>query len=177
MHLSRTELVRRIEALPPAPRDAGRVVLVVARPEKDVRETPARAALTPDGGLAGDRWSKRLVKSIEAQVTLMRADVAAVFAGGQALSIFGDNLLVELDLSAANLPAGTRLRIGGALCEVTPKPHTGCSKFEARVGKDARALTLDDAFAAHRLRGIHVRVLLPGEVAPGDAIEVAFRAS
>jgi MOSC domain-containing protein YiiM len=125
----------------------------------------------------GDRWAKRLVKTVEAQVTLMRADVARVFADGQPLAIFGDNLLVELDLSTTNLKAGTRLRIGGALCEVTAKPHTGCSKFEERVGKDARALTLDPAFEHHRLRGIHVRVLLPGEVAPGDAIEVSLRAS
>ena len=52
----------------------------------------------------------------------MRADVARLIADGQDLSLFGDNLLVELDLSVENLPAGTRLRIGTALCEVTPLP-------------------------------------------------------
>jgi MOSC domain-containing protein YiiM len=87
----------------------------------------------------------------------------------------GDNLHVELDLSVDNLPAGTRLRIGEALCEVTPLPHTGCAKFAARFGEDARRITDDPEFASQRLRGIHVCVLEDGYVSPGDPIEVLSR--
>ena len=115
--------------------------------------------------------------SPDAQITVMRADVARLFAGDQPLSLFGDNLLVELDLSPANLPVGTRLRIGSALCEVTPKPHTGCGKFSARFGEDARAVTAAPAFADWRLRGLYIRVLEPGEVSPGDPIQVLARPS
>ena len=67
----------------------------------------------------------------------MRHDVAALIANGQPLTLFGDNLFVDLDISTANLPSGTRLRVGEALVEVTPKPHNGCSKFEGRFGADA----------------------------------------
>src|SRR5437870_5826950 len=74
----------------------------------------------------------------ESQVRLMRADVARLLADGSPVEQCDDNLLVELDLSLGNLPAGTRLRIGTALCAVTPKPHTGCSKFAGRFGADAR---------------------------------------
>jgi hypothetical protein len=56
-------------------------------------------------------------------------------ANGQPLSIFGDDVLAHLDLSAAHLPIGSRLRVGDAVVAVTPKPHDGCRKFMARVGE------------------------------------------
>lgn len=164
-----------LRALPPAPRELGEVALVVARPDTDARQTPARCRLTPAEGVEGDRWSARGRPNPESQVTLMRADVAGVLCNGHPLALFGDNLQVHLDLSEENLPAGTRLRVGSALCEVTPLPHTGCGKFEARFGKDARALTNAPEYLGARLRGIHVRVLEPGEVGPGDPIEVLSR--
>lgn len=175
LHLTRPQLEQALRALPAPPRDGGTVILVVARPESGSRLTPEIGILTPEGGLAGDRWAGRASGSRDNQVTLMRADAARVFANGQPLSLFGDNLLVELDLSAQNLPAGTRLRIGTALCEVTPKPHTGCGKFAARAGQDARDLTGAPGWADQHLRGIHVQVLEPGEVRPGDAIRVVRR--
>ena len=49
----------------------------------------------------------------------------------------GDQLYVELDLSPANLPAGTRLAVGSAVIEITGQPHLGCAKFAARFGHDA----------------------------------------
>ena len=164
-----------LKALPAPPRDAGRVVLVVVRPETEQRETPERARLTLDGGVEGDRWGKREGRKLKNQITMMRADVARLFADGQPLSLFGDNLLVELDLSTAHLPPGTRLQIGTALCEVTPEPHTGCGKFAARVGADARALTAAPEYVEDHLRGIHVCVVEPGEVSPGDSVRVVSR--
>jgi MOSC domain-containing protein YiiM len=123
----------------------------------------------------GDRWSRGSDSARDSQVTLMREDVARIFANGQPLSLFGDNLLVEMDLAEENLPAGTRLRIGTVLCEVTAKPHTGCGKFERRVGSAARAVTAAPEWVNAHLRGIHVRVLEPGDVSPGDAVCVLSR--
>lgn len=174
-HLGWEELERALHALPDPPRDLGRVALVVARPSEGERLTPEPGRLTPEAGLEGDRWSLRPNPDADGQVSVMRADAARVFANSQSLALFGDNLLLELDLSRENLPAGTRLRIGTALCEVTPKPHTGCGKFAARFGQEARQLTGDPAWADQRLRGIFVRVLEAGEVAPGDAVEVLSR--
>jgi MOSC domain-containing protein YiiM len=175
MHLAFATLEEGLRQLPVPPRDDGSVVLVVARPDVEARQTPERCPLTPEGGVDGDRWRLREIPDPEAQITVMRADVARLFANGQPLSLFGDNLLVELDLSNENLPTGTRLRVGSALCEVTPKPHTGCGKFAARVGQDARDLTAAPAFAEQRLRGLYIRVLEAGEVGPGDRIHVVSR--
>jgi MOSC domain-containing protein YiiM len=174
-HLSFDDLATRIAALSPVPRDSGRIQLVVARPDVDLRETPARCRLSVEGGIENDRWSKREMPIADAQITVMRADVAAVIANGQPLSLSGDNLLVELDLSPANLPLGTRLRVGTALCEVTAKPHRGCDKFANRYGQAARDITAADAFVLMRLRGLYIRVTAPGEVGPGDSIDVIER--
>jgi hypothetical protein len=175
LHLPYAVLEERIAALPPAPLDHGRIVLVVVRPATDERMTPPLCRLTPDDGLVGDRWSKADRRVLDAQVTVMRADVARLIANGQALALPGDNLLVDLDLSRDNLPDGTRLRVGAAIVEVTPKPHNGCAKFAGRFGGDARAIIAADRFRSWRLRGIHVRVTEAGDVRPGDPIVVLKR--
>jgi MOSC domain-containing protein YiiM len=175
MHLTTEALETALGQLPPPPADEGVVALVVARPEVEARRTPARCRLTPEEGVEGDRWRRRENPDPRAQITVMRADVARLFANGQPLSLFGDNLLVELDLSLANLPPGTRLSVGTALCEVTPQPHTGCGKFAARFGQDARDLTAAPAFRDQRLRGLYIRVLEAGEVGPGDPVRVLSR--
>ena len=175
MHLSAEALTTGIRELPPPPSDEGAVILVVARQEPGERLTPGRAQLTPERGLEGDRWGRKSHPSTDSQVTVMRADVARLIANGQPLSLFGDNLLVELDLSTENLPPGTRVQLGTALCEVTPKPHTGCGKFAARFGQDAREVTNSEPFRNLHLRGIHFRVLEPGEVSPGDTVRVLSR--
>jgi len=96
------------------PRDAGRVALVVARREGGRRETPARVRVGPENGVPGDAWARRPDRKPEGQLAVMQRDVAELIANGQPLTLFGDNLFLELDLSAANLPVGSRLRAGGA---------------------------------------------------------------
>ena len=107
------------------------------------------------------------------QITVMRRDVAELIANGQPLTVFGDNFFVDLDISEANLPPGSRLRVGEALVEVTAKPHTGCMKFQQRFGP--AALRLVNERKDLNLRGIYFRVVEPGQIAAGSAIEVLSR--
>jgi MOSC domain-containing protein YiiM len=173
LHRPYEELERELATLAP-PTHAGTLALIVARGDDGLRATPERAVLTPSGGVPGDAWLRDSPGKAEAQLTLMRVDVARLFANGQPLSLFGDNLLVDLDLSVANLPIGSRLRVGGALLEVTPKPHDGCVKFRQRVGQAALRLTAEHRLDL-RLRGIYAKVVEAGEVALGDPIEVLSR--
>jgi len=174
-HRSLAELEAGFQALPQPPGDSGRLGLIVCRHAPGIHEALDRVRLTPDEGVPGDEWNRRPPLNPEAQLTVMRCDVAELIAHGQPLTVFGDNLLVDLDISAENLPVGTRLRVGEAIVEVTSKPHNGCQKFQARFGPDAVRFVHVPATRHHNLRGIYWRVVEPGEARVGVAIQVLSR--
>jgi MOSC domain-containing protein YiiM len=174
-HLAGPALDAGLRGLAAAPRDAGRLALIVRRLADRRRETPAAVELTPEAGVPGDDWSRRPPREPDAQLAVMRHDVAALIANGQPLTLFGDNLFVELDLSAGNLPAGSRLRVGEALVEVTPEPHNGCRKFQQRFGADALRFVQAQETRAENRRGVYWRVVEPGLARLGDAVRVVSR--
>lgn len=174
-HLDRQALERGLAKLPLPPQDQAHVERLIIREPAEQRRTPARLSLSREGGVQGDRWAHGASPNVAAQVTLMRADVAALFANGQPWEILGDNLMATLDTSAENLPPGTLLRVGSARCVVTPKPHTGCNKFAVRVGEAAWHITFDPAWKMFQLRGVHLQVLEDGEIALGEVIMVESR--
>jgi MOSC domain-containing protein YiiM len=105
----------------------------------------------------------------------MEFGVANLIANGQPLELFGDCLMLDLDLSQQNLPPGSQLRVGRALLEVTPMPHNGCAKFQARFGKDALRFVSMKELRHNNLRGTYMRVIEAGEVCLGDDVEVLSR--
>lgn len=161
-----------------SPRGQGRLEMIVRRPRVDAREELDEGTLDPLAGLVGDTWSARASSRTadrsphpEMQVALINARVLARIAGGrERWALAGDQLVVDLDLSAANLPAGSRLAVGEALLEVTAQPHTGCSKFVDRYGADALALVNHRDRRPLRLRGIYARVVRGGQVRVGDVV-------
>jgi hypothetical protein len=175
-HRALAELEAGLRALPPADKERGRLALIVQRRADGARETPERVRLCPDEGVPGDGWSRRPPRKTVAQLAVMRRDVAELIANGQGLTLFGDNLFVDLDLSAANLPPGARLRVGDALVEVTPEPHNGCAKFEQRFGADALRLVQARPTRDQNLRGVYWRVVEAGEASVGARIDVVSRA-
>jgi len=174
-HLPMAALNEGLAALPPAPREVGRLEAIVRRLPDGGREMPESTPLTLDEGVPGDGWNRRPPRDLEAQLTVIRMDIAQLIAGGQPVSHLGDNLYVDLDLSDASLPPGSRLRVGEALVEVTAKPHNGCLKFKARFGQDALVFVQAPITRPENRRGIHWRILEEGRAAVGDAIEVVSR--
>ncbi|HZN56769.1 MAG TPA: MOSC domain-containing protein, partial [Planctomycetota bacterium] len=164
-----------LAALAPAPRDAGRLALIVCRMPDGSRTTPASVRVTPQDGVHGDGWSRRPPRNVEAQVTVVRRDVAELVANGQPLTHFGDNLFVDLDIADANLPAGSRVRIGDALLEVTAKPHNGCLKYKDRFGEDALRFVQAPGTRDRNLRGLHWKVIEAGTLHVGARIDVVSR--
>ena len=143
------------------------------------RFCPERAELTPEDGLVGDRWRKTSWVKLPdgspdpvVQITLMNARCIALVAGErEQWAIAGDNLFVDLDLSKENLPAGTRLKVGECVLEITSKPHNGCFKFKGRFGAAAVKFVNSKEGKSLRLRGVHARVIVGGMIAVGDRIE------
>jgi hypothetical protein len=176
-HLPLAALQASLRAMPASARDSGRLALIVRRRPDGVRETPECVRLTPEEGVPGDGWGRRPPRDLVAQLAVMRRPVAELIANGQPLTLFGDNLFVDLDISAANLPTGTRLRVGEAVLEVTPKPHNGCGKFLARFGADALQFVQAPPTRDQNLRGIYWRVIEAGEAEVGAQIRVLSRGS
>jgi MOSC domain-containing protein YiiM len=177
-HLTTDELDAGLDDIRRSPQDGGTVELIVARPGTGEREEVAEATLDPAVGLVGDNWQARGSRhtddgsaELERQVTLMNARAVALLAADPSRrALAGDQLYVDLDLGEANLPAGTRLRLGGAVLEVSPLPHTGCAKFIERFGRDAGRWVNVGAGKELNLRGINARVVEGGTVRVGDPV-------
>ncbi len=154
-----------------SPRDMGTVEMIVRRPQPEAREELESAAFTAEAGLAGDDWLRRSANP-EAQITMMNSRLINLLAGDKARwALSGDQLFVDLDISQANLPAGTRLQIGEVVMEVSPLPHTGCTKFARRFGGAARKWVMTDEGQQARRRGVYTKVIVDGEIRVGDRIQ------
>jgi hypothetical protein len=170
------ELRQMLQAMPASAKEEGRVCLLMRRGKAGRRETLQTAVLEPDEGVPGDAWGRSQRRKNDMQVAVMEKGVAELIANGQPLALFGDCLVLDLDLSTGNLPPGSRLRVGEALLEVTPEPHNGCQKYRARFGSDALRLVWLEELRHRNLRGIYMRVMTAGRVELGDRVNVLSRA-
>ncbi len=183
LHLTAVEIEAGIDNVLAAPKDEGRLELIVRRPAVNAREVITEGELDREQGLLGDNWltrgSSRTDNGLghpEMQLNLMNCRFAELIAGSrERVPLAGDQLFVDLDLSGKNLPPGTRLSIGDAIIEVTAIPHTGCKKFVERFGLDAMKFANSEFGRRHNLRGINAKVVESGGVRTGDAVVVTSR--
>ena len=156
-----------------SPKDEGRVERCVIRPAHDRRETPAAIRVSPERGVEQDRWDSDAARRPGNQVSLINVHVLRSLAGAEErMALSGDNLQVDLELSEANLPVGTRLAIGSALLEVSADPHRPCKKFHQRFGASAVKKVVRASKKGRRGRGLLATVLRAGEIRVGDVIRV-----
>jgi hypothetical protein len=152
--------------------------MIVIRPEENARRVLEECALSARLGVHGDSWAVKCWSSLpdgspnpEVQITLMNSRCIALLAQDRARwPLAGDQLYVDLDLSAENLRAGDQLSIGSAVLEITAVPHTGCAKFAERFGPAAPKFVNSPIGKQLHLRGIYAKVVRDGLVKVGDRI-------
>ncbi len=177
-HLTTAELEAGLEVVRQAPKDGGRLEMIVRRPRTDGREVLEEAELDLEVGLVGDNWLERGSSRTadgsahpEMQLNVINARLLDLVAQDKARwQLAGDQLIVDFDLSEENIPAGTQLAIGSAVIEVTAQPHTGCQKFVARFGREAMLFVNSPVGKQLHLRGINARVVQPGTIRRGDEV-------
>ena len=170
------ELHAGLESVRQSPPDEGRLDLIVRRPAVDRREVVDEGELDSREGLVGDSWKIRRSSRtpdgsphLEMQLNVINSRLIDLVAQDRSRwALAGDQLYLDLDLSAENLPPGTRLALGTAVIEVTPEPHTGCAKFVSRFGVDAMKFVNSTLGRQLRLRGLNAKVVTPGVIRVGD---------
>jgi len=170
------ELDTALEFVRNSPRNGGVLEMIVRRPDVNEREEPSEAKLDLLEGLVGDSWKQRGSSRTtdgsahpEMQLNIMNSRVIGLLARDKARwPLAGDQLFIDLDLSAENLPPGTRFSLGTAVIEVTKPPHTGCKKFLSRFGQAALAFVNSPTGRQLNLRGINAKIIQSGTVCVGD---------
>ena len=143
---------------------AGRVLAVCVSDARGIQKHPVpEAELRAGYGIVGDAhagpWRRQVsllgtdsVEKLQAKLDDVRLNPGD----------FAENILVE-GLRVYELPVGTRLRIGTALCEVT------------QIGKECHqdcAIRKAAGDCVMPREGIFVRILRGGTVKPGDEVAV-----
>lgn len=177
-HPTAAELQTALDHIRRSPGDAGVVALVVRRPTVGEREVLEVGLLSVDEGLVGDSWSTRGSPHTadgsphpDMQLNVINARAAAaVSPDPDRRALAGDQLHLDLDLSTANLPPGTRLAVGEAVIEITDRPHRGCAKFRRRFGAAAMRFVNSEVGRELNLRGVNAKVVVAGTVRPGDRV-------
>jgi hypothetical protein len=178
MYLTTEQLEAGLDTVRQSPKDVGTLEMIVRRPQVDAREVLEEGELDLEMGLVGDTWLERGSGRTadgsahpDMQLNVINARLLDLVAQDKARwQLAGDQLVVDFDLSEANIPPGTQLAIGSAVIEVTAQPHTGCQKFVARFGREAMLFVNSPLGKQLHLRGINARVVQPGTIRTGDAV-------
>ena len=147
--------------------NSGCLRLIVIRCADGSRRTPNTVEVSEDRGVHGDRWEHSSKRKIVEQIAVMDMGVAEIFANGQSLTLFGDNLFIEQDWSMWKI--GERFLLGSAIFALTAEPHTGCAKFSKRFGSAALKKTVLDR--EKKLRGVYVHVVRGGTIQVGEVLQ------
>lgn len=172
------ELAAALPAILAAPRDAGVVRLLCARPKPNARTFPEVLTLTRAAGVAGDFEMSRPWLTLpdgrsdpQIQVSIMAWQVLdLVWRERDRVDHPGDNIAVDMNLTEANLPVGSLLAAGTAILRVSAEPNEGCAKWKVRCGRAAYAWTTAAEHLPLRLRGLFCSVEQDGELRLGDLL-------
>jgi len=163
------------DILAAAPKESGTLDMIIMRPGHGERVVPDSFEVTAEKGVVGDHWKAGTGYALDdgtgdpdAQICMMMSGCIAAIAGDKAnWPPAGDNFFLDMDLTPAHMPPGTRFAIGTAEFVVTETPHNGCQNFIDRYGRDACLFVNTGTGKELRLRGIDAGVTQDGTASVG----------
>ena len=161
-----------------APKDNAPIETLCFRTGYSERSFPQSIKVSAKRGIEGERWLQdawlRCVNGSpdpRIQICILPQRISELCWRDRDNTIHpGDTMIADLDMTEANMPAGTRLKIGSAVIEVSNVFNTACAKWRARYGGDSMAWINYRSYRALRLRGVLCRVVEDGEISAADHI-------
>ena len=177
-HATTAECEAALEHILAAPESGAVIDQLCFRPDFEQRSFPDTLEMTVKHGIIGERWTKKPWLTLpngdpdpRIQVSILAQRVMELCWRDRENTVHpGDPIVVDMDLSAANLPVGTRLSAGSAILEVSDKFNTGCIKWHDRYGNDSLRWINKADHRAYRLRGILCKIVQDGTVKVGDQL-------
>ncbi len=178
-HVTMAECMAALPHVLDAPK-AGKVETLCFRPDYLQREYPETLEVTVEGGIKDERWLKAPWLTLEdgapdprIQVSILPQRVMDLcWLDREGSPHPGDTIVTDMDLSEANLPVGTRLKVGTAVLEVSDKFNNGCIKWRDRYGAESLHWLNKKEHRPMRLRGVLCKIVQDGELRLGAPIEV-----
>lgn len=163
-----------------APKTDAPIAMLCFRPGFGLRTFPDTLTLTREQGIPGERWmTYPWLKLADGspdpriQVSILPTRVLdLVWRDRDATVHPGDPIVADLDMTHANLPAGTLLQAGSAVLRVSDEPNDGCVKWKVRYGAAAMDWIVAPEHSALRLRGVLCSIEQDGVVGVADRIIV-----
>ncbi|MEF3048329.1 MOSC domain-containing protein [Pseudotabrizicola sp. L79] len=172
------ELMAALPQVLAAPKTDARIDGLCFRPAFNQRQFPDSLTLTRDQGVPGERWLTAPWMKLpdgspdpRIQVSILPLRVMdLVWRDREGQPHPGDTIVADLDMSEANLPAGTLLQAGTAVVRVSDAFNDACVKWKVRYGKDAKDWVKAPGHPPLRLRGVLCSVEQDGIVRLGDRL-------
>ncbi len=178
MPLTEADLAAALPHVLAAPKTEGVIDSLCFRPGFNQRSFPDRLTLTVAEGVPGERWLTHPWLKLEdgrpdprIQVSILPTRVCdLVWRDREATPHPGDTIVADMDMSEANMPAGTLLRAGTAVLRVSDVFNDGCVKWKARYGAAAKAWIVAPGHPELRLRGVLCEIVEDGVVTLQDRV-------
>lgn len=179
-HATRDDLWQAMPHVLAAPKTDAAIATLCFRAGFGLRSFPDRLTMTRAGGIPGERWlTHPWLKLADGspdpriQVSILPARVLDLVWRDRVGTVHpGDPIVADLDMTEANLPAGTLLQAGTAVLRVSDEPNDGCVKWKARYGAAAMEWIIAPEHSALRLRGVLCSIEQDGVVRVTDRIIV-----
>ena len=138
------------------------LAVCISENKGEQKHTVSDVFLKPNHGIVGDAHAGNWHRQVSLLGAESVAKVQSVINFQLQSGAFAENILTE-GLILYELPVGTKLKIGDALCEIT------------QIGKECHndcAIRKACGDCVMPREGIFVKVLSEGKVKPGDNIEI-----